>query len=45
MDVHFQIEAYLQQLKHTLTTHHVKGHQTGPKLQWEAQLNNRADEL
>eukprot|EP00957_Ditylum_brightwellii_P077207 5866870-Ditylum_brightwellii.AAC.1 len=45
MDVHFQIEEYLQQLKHTLTTHHVKGHQTGPNLLWEVQLNNRADKL
>ena len=45
MDVHFQVEEYLQQLQHTLTTHHVKGHQTGPNLQWEAQLNNRANEL
>eukprot|EP00957_Ditylum_brightwellii_P209401 15361627-Ditylum_brightwellii.AAC.1 len=45
MDVHFQIEEYLHQLTHTLTTHHEKGHQTGPKLPWEAQLNNRADKL
>ena len=45
MDVHFQVEEYLQQLQHTLTTHHVKGHQTGPNLNWEAQLNNRADKL
>ena len=45
MDVHFQVEEYLQQLQHTLTTHHVKGHQTIPNLNWEAQSNNRADEL
>eukprot|EP00957_Ditylum_brightwellii_P008779 665639-Ditylum_brightwellii.AAC.1 len=45
MDVHFQIEEYLHQLSHTLTTHHVKGHQTGPNLTWEAKLNNRADKL
>eukprot|EP00957_Ditylum_brightwellii_P075211 5715607-Ditylum_brightwellii.AAC.1 len=45
MDVHFQVEEYLQQLKHTLTTHHMKGHQTGPNLNWEAKLNNRADKL
>eukprot|EP00957_Ditylum_brightwellii_P103338 7875614-Ditylum_brightwellii.AAC.1 len=43
MDVHFQVEEYLQQLQHT--SHHVKGHQTSPTLNWEAQLNNRADEL
>eukprot|EP00957_Ditylum_brightwellii_P191414 14573189-Ditylum_brightwellii.AAC.1 len=45
MDAHFQVEEYLQQLQHTLTTHHVKGNQTGPNLNWEAQLNNRADRL
>eukprot|EP00957_Ditylum_brightwellii_P003800 288678-Ditylum_brightwellii.AAC.1 len=45
MDVYFQIEEYLHELSHTLTTHHVKGHQTGPNLPWEAQLNNRADKL
>eukprot|EP00957_Ditylum_brightwellii_P136282 10393649-Ditylum_brightwellii.AAC.1 len=45
MDAHFQIEEYLHQLTHTLTAHHVKGHQTSPNLPWEAQLNNRADEL
>eukprot|EP00957_Ditylum_brightwellii_P186693 14215594-Ditylum_brightwellii.AAC.1 len=45
MDVHFQIEEYLHQLTHTLKTHHVKGHQTGSNLTWEAKLNNRADKL
>eukprot|EP00957_Ditylum_brightwellii_P083785 6368344-Ditylum_brightwellii.AAC.1 len=45
MDIHFQVEEYLQQLQYTLTTHHVKGHQTSPNLNWEAQVNNRADKL
>eukprot|EP00957_Ditylum_brightwellii_P003062 234362-Ditylum_brightwellii.AAC.1 len=45
MDAHFQIEEYLHQLIHTLKTHHMKGHQTGPNLTWEAKLNNRSDEL
>eukprot|EP00957_Ditylum_brightwellii_P046200 3505608-Ditylum_brightwellii.AAC.1 len=45
MDIHFQIEEYLQQLTHTLKAHHVKGHQTGPNLTWETKLNNRADKL
>eukprot|EP00957_Ditylum_brightwellii_P017382 1309311-Ditylum_brightwellii.AAC.1 len=45
MGVHFQIEAYLHHHMHTLQTHHVKGHQTGSNLDWEAMLNNRADAL
>eukprot|EP00957_Ditylum_brightwellii_P144194 10986904-Ditylum_brightwellii.AAC.1 len=45
MDVHFQIEAYLHQLTHTLQTHHIKGHQTGSNLAWETMLNNRVDAL
>eukprot|EP00957_Ditylum_brightwellii_P002790 214901-Ditylum_brightwellii.AAC.1 len=45
MDVHFRIDKYLQQLIHTLKTHHVKGHQARPNLTWEAKLNNRADKL
>eukprot|EP00957_Ditylum_brightwellii_P078809 5992820-Ditylum_brightwellii.AAC.1 len=35
----------LQQLNILWTTHHVKGHQSGPNLTWEAQLNNRANAL
>jgi hypothetical protein len=44
-DVQLQIEAILHDLNIPWDTHHVKGHQTGPDLSWEAQLNNRADEL
>eukprot|EP00957_Ditylum_brightwellii_P163370 12438876-Ditylum_brightwellii.AAC.1 len=43
--VQLQIEAILQELNMTWTTQHIKGHQTGPDLPWEAILNNRADAL
>ena len=33
-----------QQLPH-VTVHHVKGHQTGKNLSWQAQLNKRCDKL
>ena len=44
-DVQLQIEATLAELHTQWNTEHVKGHQSGPNLSWEAQLNNRADEL
>eukprot|EP00957_Ditylum_brightwellii_P209677 15362761-Ditylum_brightwellii.AAC.1 len=44
-DVQLQIEAILQELNMTWTMQHVKGHQIGPTLPWEAILNNRADAL
>eukprot|EP00957_Ditylum_brightwellii_P158142 12037154-Ditylum_brightwellii.AAC.1 len=42
-DVQIQIEDTLAELDIKWSTQHVKGHQTGPDLSWEAQLNNKAD--
>eukprot|EP00957_Ditylum_brightwellii_P184181 14028963-Ditylum_brightwellii.AAC.1 len=44
-DVQLQIEEILQQLNCVWNTEHVKEHQEGPDLSWEARLNTRADEL
>eukprot|EP00957_Ditylum_brightwellii_P159152 12112871-Ditylum_brightwellii.AAC.1 len=44
-DVQLQIKETLQQLNCVWNTEHVKGHQEGPDLSWEAQLNTRANEL
>eukprot|EP00957_Ditylum_brightwellii_P001028 81583-Ditylum_brightwellii.AAC.1 len=44
-DVQRQIEALVQELGINWEVHHVKGHQSGNRLSWEAQLNNRADKL
>eukprot|EP00957_Ditylum_brightwellii_P199989 15245735-Ditylum_brightwellii.AAC.1 len=39
-DVQLQIGQVLKSLPCTWAHHHVKSHQTGPNLSWEAQLNN-----
>eukprot|EP00957_Ditylum_brightwellii_P095908 7307629-Ditylum_brightwellii.AAC.1 len=44
-DIQAQIEHTLQILNAAWSTSHVKGHQKGNNLPWEAQLNNIADEL
>eukprot|EP00957_Ditylum_brightwellii_P025027 1893841-Ditylum_brightwellii.AAC.2 len=44
-DVQLKIEDTLKQLGIRWHTEHVKGHQSGPDLLWEAKLNNHANEL
>eukprot|EP00957_Ditylum_brightwellii_P210211 15364678-Ditylum_brightwellii.AAC.1 len=44
-DVQLQIGQVLKSFLYTWAHHHVKSHQTGPNLSWEAQLNTVADTL
>eukprot|EP00957_Ditylum_brightwellii_P165431 12595037-Ditylum_brightwellii.AAC.1 len=44
-DIQLQIKGILTELDITWSVQHVKGHQTGPDLSWDVQLNNKADAL
>eukprot|EP00957_Ditylum_brightwellii_P151869 11564455-Ditylum_brightwellii.AAC.1 len=44
-DMQLQIEHMMKPFKTLWQSQHVKGHQSGRNLTWEAQLNNKADAL
>eukprot|EP00957_Ditylum_brightwellii_P198969 15165754-Ditylum_brightwellii.AAC.1 len=44
-DVQLQIKAIITEMGQSWPSQHIKGHQSGPDLSWEAKLNNIADHL